>query len=384
MMSALRVREVTLPPSAPAIFCSSSRSLRSSVSRSRALASTLMWCSSLVGLEVGRRRSAPGPTAGPSPTRVGRPVRLVEPPLRAVHGVAVRRPTIAAPPVHSNIAVTALIVHLYGSCHELDATLRHLGPGPVRAIPDASGNDPSTTCSRSSNRCPAARAADLGCGTGRYTPRTPRAVGGGRRRSGIDASARMLAESRRRYARDGIDFVEADLADLATTGDAVDVAVRQRLVPVGARPRIACCPASSAVSLPAASSPSRSRPTSTTPATPSPTRSAATFGLEPLARDHRRRWPGAGYAEMLWAAGLRDLDVTLRIYGVEMDPHRRRDRVGVGHAAHQLRGAPATPATSSRSVASTAGACSTALGDPAGAPPYFYAFPRILCRGRLP
>ena len=40
--SALRVRVVALPPSAPTIFCSSSRSLRSSVSRSRALASTLI------------------------------------------------------------------------------------------------------------------------------------------------------------------------------------------------------------------------------------------------------------------------------------------------------------------------------------------------------
>lgn len=222
-----------------------------------------------------------------------------------------------------------------------------------------------------------ARAADLGCGTGRHTPLLHARVGASTT-VGVDASARMLADSNR-YAEPGIRFMAGDLR---TAGDGHwDVlfanaslqwvpdherlipALVDRLAPHGQL----------AFQVPA----NFDHPSHTVA-----DEVGRAFGLEPLARNIDSLRP-ARYAEVLWASGLRDLDVSERIYGVAMD---RTDDVLAwvsgtlltrfesrldGEAFGRFR------ETYRRRLLE-------ALGDPDGSQPYFYAFPRILCRGRRP
>lgn len=226
---------------------------------------------------------------------------------------------------------------------------------------------------------PGGRAADLGCGTGRHTVLLHRRVEAAET-TGIDSSARMLAATTE-LAGDGVRFLLGDLADLGGLEDRWDVlfanaslqwlprhhelipALVERLAPGGQL----------AFQVPA----NFGHPSHTIA-----DEVGSEMGLEPLERAIGAL-SAARYAEILWAAGLRDLDVTLRIYGVEMARtddvlewvagtlltrfERQLDAEGFAEFTSRYR----------RRLL-------TSLGDPAGSSPYYYAFPRILCRGRLP
>lgn len=222
------------------------------------------------------------------------------------------------------------------------------------------------------------RAVDLGCGTGRYTPWLHDRVGA-RETVGVDTSGRMLERSRR-YEAAGIRFVEGDLRDTGAAAGRWDVLFANaslqwlpnhetliadlvdRLAPTGQL----------AFQVPA---------NFEHPSHVIADEVGVEFGLEPLAR-HIDALTPARYAEVLWTSGLRDLDVTLRIYGVEMEHTgdvfvwvsgtlltRFEARLG-GEEFESFR-----TQYRRRLLA--------ALGDPSGRSPYYYAFPRILCRGRL-
>jgi trans-aconitate 2-methyltransferase len=225
---------------------------------------------------------------------------------------------------------------------------------------------------------PDGRAADLGCGTGRHTALLHRRLGAAET-TGIDSSARMLAEAAE-LADDGVRFVLGDLAQLGGLDGRWDVlfanaslqwlphhhelipALVARLAPGGQL----------AFQVPA----NFDHPSHTVADDV-----GAEMGLEPLERSIGALGP-ARYAEILWAAGLRDLDVTLRIYGVEMD---RTDQVvewvsGTLLTRFERQLDPGAFAEFSERYRRRLLA---ALGDPDGSSPYYYAFPRILCRGRL-
>jgi trans-aconitate 2-methyltransferase len=226
---------------------------------------------------------------------------------------------------------------------------------------------------------PGGRAADLGCGTGRYTPLLHERVGAAET-IGIDSSARML-DGADAHARPGVRFLRGDLDGVAGLDGPWDVLFANaslqwvpdhpgllarlvdRLAPGGQL----------AFQVPA----NFGHPSHTVA-----DEVGAEMGLEPLDREIGAL-DAARYAEILWAAGLRDLDVTLRIYGVEMTRtdqviewvsgtlltrfERRLDPEGFAEFTDRYR---------RRLLAE--------LGDPEGGSPYYYAFPRILCRGRLP
>ena len=225
---------------------------------------------------------------------------------------------------------------------------------------------------------PGGRAADLGCGTGRHTVLLHHRVQAAET-TGIDASARMLADTPE-LAGDGVRFVLGDLADLGGLEGRWDVlfanaslqwlrhhhelipALVDRLAPGGQL----------AFQVPA----NFEHPSHTVA-----DEVGHEMGLEPLDRAIGAL-SAAGYAEILWGAGLRDLDVTLRIYGVEM---ARTDQVIewvsgtlLTRFERQLE-----PEGFAEFTARYRHRLLTELGDPAGSSPYYYAFPRILCRGRL-
>jgi trans-aconitate 2-methyltransferase len=226
---------------------------------------------------------------------------------------------------------------------------------------------------------PGGRAADLGCGNGRYTPWLHRRVEAAET-VGIDSSARMLAGADP-FAGDGVRFVEGDLAALGGLPGDFDVLFANaslqwvpdqesllphlvaRLAPRGQL----------AFQVPANFDQPSHRIADTI---------GAELGLEPLDRAITALTP-ARYAEVLWHAGLRELDVTLRVYGVEM---ARTD-----HVVDWVSGTLLTRFEARLSAddyesfrAEYRGRLLDALGDPTGSSPYYYAFPRILCRGRLP
>ncbi len=223
---------------------------------------------------------------------------------------------------------------------------------------------------------PGGRACDLGCGTGRYTPLLHARVEAGET-LGVDSSAHMLAGASE-FAAPGISFVQGDLADISGRWDVLFANAslqwlrdHDRLIPtlvghLGSGGQLAFqVPANFA------------HPSHTVA-----DEVGRRFGLDPLAR-HIDALDAARYAEILWGAGLRELDVTERIYGMAMD---RTDEV--------IEWVSGTLLTRFESLLDAEAFAAfrdeyrrellTRLGDPGGAEPYFFAFPRILCRGRLP
>ena len=225
---------------------------------------------------------------------------------------------------------------------------------------------------------PGGRAADLGCGTGRYTPLLHERVGAAET-VGIDSSARML-DGADVHARPGVRFLRGDLDGVAGLGGTWDVLfANASLQWVPDHPRLLArlvdrlAPGGQlAFQVPA----NFGHPSHTIADAV-----GAELGLEPLDRAIGALSPGT-YAEVLWSLGLRDLDVSERIYGVEM---ARTDEVidwvsGTLLTRFEARLGPDDLATFHRRYRERLLA---ALGDPSGGRPYFYAFPRILCRGRL-
>lgn len=222
---------------------------------------------------------------------------------------------------------------------------------------------------------PDGRAADLGCGSGRYTRWLHQHVGAADT-VGIDSSPRMLAGAEG-HGSEGVRFLEGDLADLGGLDGDFDVLfANASLQWVPEQPTVLrrlisrLAPGGQlAFQVPA----NYDHPSHTIADAV-----GAELGLEPLDRAAGALSPAA-YAELLWDAGLRELDVTLRIYGVAMDRtdqvidwvsgtlltrfERQLDEEGFAEFTERYR----------RRLLD-------ALGDPTGTRPYFYAFPRILCR----
>lgn len=226
---------------------------------------------------------------------------------------------------------------------------------------------------------PQGRAVDLGCGTGRYTPLLHERVGAAET-LGIDSSARMLEQSAD-HVRDGIRFEQRDLRDLDDLDGRWDV--------VFANAALQWLPAHEVLlpSLVQQLSPGGQLAVQVPANFGHPSHTVADaigreFGLEPLDRAIGALSP-ARYAEILWTSGLRELDVTMRIYGVEMD---RTDDVIEWVSGTLLtsfeRRLDAARFTEFRTEYRRR--LLDELGDPDGSSPYYYAFPRILFAGRLP
>jgi trans-aconitate 2-methyltransferase len=226
---------------------------------------------------------------------------------------------------------------------------------------------------------PDGRAVDLGCGTGRYTPLLHRRVRA-RVTVGVDSSASMLADSDT-HAGDGVRFVEGDLVELATSDGPWDVMFANaslHWVPAHEEllPRLTACLSTGgqlAFQVPA---------NFDHPSHVLADEIGVSYGLEPMDRAVRALSP-ARYAEILWSCGLRDLDVSLRVYGVEME---RTDEVvdWVSGTLLTRFEAALEPADFARFADEYRRRLLAELGDPEGRMPYYYAFPRILCHGRRP
>ena len=226
---------------------------------------------------------------------------------------------------------------------------------------------------------PGGRVVDLGCGTGRITARLHQRTGA-RQTVGIDSSARMLAEADS-LAGDGLRFAHGDLREVDGPEGGWDV--------VFANASLQWVP-DHEVLLPGLVSglAPGGQLAFQVPANfdhPSHTIAdevGATFGLAPLDRAIGVLTP-ARYAEILWSCGLRDLDVTMRIYGVAMD---RADGVidWVSGTLLTRFEAALDDETFEAFRQQYRTRLLDALGDPTGERPYYYAFPRILCWGRRP
>lgn len=223
---------------------------------------------------------------------------------------------------------------------------------------------------------PGGRAVDLGCGTGRHTPLLHRRVRA-TTTVGIDASERMLAGSND-HAGPDITFRHGDIADLDGEWDVLFANASLHWLPDHAAllPRLVdhLRPGGQlAFQVPA----NFDHPSHTVA-----DRVGREFGLDPLGRAAGSTTP-ARYAEILWDAGLRDLDVGLRIYGVEMD---RTDDVieWVSGSLLTRFEADLSPDDFAAFRVEYRQRLLDELGDPRGDQPYFYAFPRILCAGRRP
>ena len=223
---------------------------------------------------------------------------------------------------------------------------------------------------------PQGRAVDLGCGTGRYTPLLHERVGAAET-LGIDSSARMLEQSSE-YAQGGIRFEQRDIGELEGRWDVVFANASLHWIPGHdvLLPRLVSHlhPGGQlAVQVPANfDHPSHIVADAV----------GQEFGLDSLDRDAGVVSP-ARYAEILWAAGLRDLDVTMRIYGVEMG---RTDDVIEWVAGSLLTRFERALSPESYTDFRTEyrRRLLDELGDPDGSSPYYFAFPRILFAGRLP
>ncbi|WP_436793229.1 methyltransferase domain-containing protein [Actinospongicola halichondriae] len=223
---------------------------------------------------------------------------------------------------------------------------------------------------------PGGDVADLGCGTGRYTPLVHAHVDA-RRTTGYDTSERMLDQSAD-FASEDIHFERRDIVDLSGQWDVLFANAslqwlpdHERLVPdlvEHLRPG-----GQLAFQVPA----NFGHPSHTVADDV-----GREFGLDPLDRAIGAIAP-ARYAEILWSAGLRDLDVSLRIYGVDMACTDDVIEWVSGSLLTRFESR-LTPPRFEEFRAAYRTRLLDELGDPEGSSPYFYAFPRILCWGRLP
>lgn len=223
---------------------------------------------------------------------------------------------------------------------------------------------------------PGGDVADLGCGTGCYTPLVHAHVDAGRT-VGFDTSQRMLDQSAD-FASDDIHFERRDIVDLAGQWDVLFANASLQWLPDHEHllPRLVAHlrPGGQlAFQVPA----NFDHPSHTVADDV-----GRAFGLEPLGRAIGASTP-VRYAEILWGAGLRDLDVSMRIYGVDM---ARTDHVieWVSGSLLTRFASRLTPARFEAFRSVYRSRLLDALGDPDGTSPYFYAFPRILCCGMMP
>jgi trans-aconitate 2-methyltransferase len=226
---------------------------------------------------------------------------------------------------------------------------------------------------------PGGRAVDLGCGTGRHTARLHQRTGAVET-LGVDSSERMLAEADR-FAGDGVRFTHGDLLDPVGADASWDVVFANaslQWVPDHA----ALLPQLVAGLAPGGQLAFQVPANFGHPSHTIADELGAGFGLEPLDRTIGALTP-ARYAEILWASGLRDLDVSMRIYGVAMD---RTDAVidWVSGTLLTRFEADLDEEAFRDFLRRYRERLLDALGDPSGERPYFYAFPRILCHGRRP
>jgi trans-aconitate 2-methyltransferase len=224
-------------------------------------------------------------------------------------------------------------------------------------------------------RVPGGRVADLGCGDGWCTPllheRTEAAE-----TLGIDSSGRMLAGAAA-HAVPGVRFEQGDLAALEGEWDVLFANAALQWLP----DHRALLPAlvdhlrpggTLAFQVPA----NFGHPSHTVA-----DEVGRRFGLDPLAREIGAL-DAPTYAEVLHAAGIDEPDVVLRVYGHRM---ARTDEVVDWVAGTLLtsfeRRLDAAAFAAFRLEYRTA--LLDRLGDPTGARPYYYAFPRILASGQL-
>lgn len=220
---------------------------------------------------------------------------------------------------------------------------------------------------------PGGRAVDLGCGDGWCTPLLHGRTGAAET-VGIDRSARMV-EGSDTHSRDGVRFVQGDIADLDGEWDVLFANASLQWVPDHRALLPALVRRLRPGGMLAFQVPANFGHPSHTVADEVGRR----FGLEPLERTIAALDPAA-YAEVLHAAGLTDLDVVLRIYGHAM---ARTDEVldwvsGTLLTSFEARLPPADFAAFRSEYRATLLA---RLDDPDGSQPYFYAFPRILASG---
>lgn len=217
---------------------------------------------------------------------------------------------------------------------------------------------------------PGGRAVDLGCGTGRHTELLHRHLGAAET-VGIDSSERMLAQSKE-HATDEIRFELGDLRQLRGDWDVIFanaslqwVADHEALLP---RLVDRLAPGGQlAFQVPA----NFEHPSHTVADDV-----GRHFGIDPRAA-YIDSLSAARYAEVLWDSGLRELDVSMRIYGVEME---RTDHVLDWVAGTLLTRAEAAldPDLFAEFRDRYRRELLDELGDPDGDQPYFYAFPRVL------
>ncbi|MDZ7674987.1 MAG: methyltransferase domain-containing protein [Acidimicrobiales bacterium] len=225
---------------------------------------------------------------------------------------------------------------------------------------------------------PGGRVVDLGCGTGRITARLHEHTRAAET-VGLDSSPKMLQRAGEESGG-GVRFAEADLADLDDLDDTWDVIFsnaayhwvpdHERLLP-GLVEHLA--PGGQFVF----QVPSNFEHPSHVVADAL----GHEYGVGGLDATAAIESP-ARYAEILWATGLRDLDVSLRIYGMALT---RTDEViawvsGSMLTTYERR---LGPDRYPEFRAEYRRRLLDALGDPTGDRPYYFAFPRILCAGRL-
>lgn len=220
---------------------------------------------------------------------------------------------------------------------------------------------------------PGGSAADLGCGTGRYTPVLHRHVQAATT-VGIDSSPAMLADADAHLVP-GVSFREGDIADLDGEWDVLFANASIQWLPdppgtMAGLVRRLREGGQLAVQVPA----NFDHPSHTVAA-----EVGAEFGVP--APERRVLDPGE-YAEILVRAGIHDPEVVLRVYGHHM---QRTDEV-IEWVSGTLLTHYERVLDDDAFVAFLAeyrNRLLTRLRDPEGSRSYFYAFPRILIWGMV-